>query len=139
MKLMNLQLHLLTFLGLVFLLSCSSTTYISPQADSWQKIGQRSVTKTADRDEIKVGANKGSFNAIKLTIRKAPINMHRCVVHFENGGTQEIKFRKNMKRGSSTAAQDLRGPDRRIEKVVFWYDTVNKARQRATVELWART
>ena len=136
-------LHNSSLGALIILLSMSSftfcsKTYVAPSGAQWEKLGQKSVTKRVDRDEIKVGAYEGSYSAVKLIVRNAPINMKRCVVHFENGGTQELKLKKRFARGQSSAVHDLKGPKRRIEKVVFWYDTVNKARQKATVEFWAR-
>ena len=131
------------FTGIILLIATSSftfcsSTYVAKSGATWEKLGQRNVTKRLDRDEIKVGAYEGTYSAVKIIVKNAPINMKRCVVHFENGGTQELKLKKRFKRGDSSAAHDLRGPNRRIEKVVFWYDSVNKAAQRATVELWAR-
>ena len=133
-----LMIIALPFFSVTTFQSCSSQTVVVPQ-DTWTKLATRNITKRADRDVIKVGAAKGNFSAIRITIRQAPINMHRCVVHFANGTSQTIKLRKNFKRGQSSASHDLRGPDRRIDRVEFWYDTVNAARTRASLELWAKT
>lgn len=110
---------------------------ISP-APIWEKLGERRVKYGLDHDEILVTRMEGNFTAIKLLIKKAPVNFHRLVVHFATGGIQEVELRNEIPAGGETRVIDLRGGDRIIRKVVFWYDTKNTAGARAEVELWGR-
>lgn len=135
---MNTLLKLTLISTLLMIFACSSTNYVSPQGTTWTKLGATKVAYRLDKDEIKVGPQNGTFNHVKVIVKQAPINFHRCVVHFGNGDTQTIQLRKNFLRGSSSAVHDLHGGNRVIKKIVFWYDTKNPSRQRATVELWAR-
>lgn len=103
----------------------------------WEMLGQRKVDRKVDRDEILVTAREGVFRKIKLIVRRSPINMHRCVVHFRNGDTQNVELRNNIPAGSSTRVIDIEGNRRIIAKVVFWYDTKG-LQDKAVVELWGR-
>ncbi|MCB0636269.1 MAG: hypothetical protein KDC54_06610, partial [Lewinella sp.] len=66
------------------------------------------------------------------------INLHRCVVHFGNGDTQELQIRENIGPNGRTRVLNLEGNRRIITKVVFWYDTQNWSGRRAILELWGR-
>ncbi|MCO6491113.1 MAG: DUF2541 family protein [Phaeodactylibacter sp.] len=107
------------------------------QQPRWEKLGQRRVDRKVDRDEILVTAREGAFRKIKLIVRRSPINMHRCVVHFRNGDTQDVELRNNIPAGGETRVIDIEGNRRIITKVVFWYDTKG-LQDKAVVELWGR-
>ena len=105
----------------------------------WEKLGQRRVNYGLDRDEILVTARVGRFTSIRLKAEVAPINIHRCVVHFANGTTESFRFAGgDLAAGQVTRNLDLPGNRRIITKVVFWYDTKNRADRRGRVELWGR-
>lgn len=104
----------------------------------WEKLGQRRVNYGLDRDEILVTAREGTFTALRLHAELAPMNFHRCVVHFANGSTQTFQISETVRAGQTTRLLDLAGNNRIITKVVFWYDTKNRANRRGRVELWGR-
>ena len=43
----------------------------------WEKLGERKVNFKLDRDEIIVGGIEGSFNALKIKVRRGAINMYK--------------------------------------------------------------
>lgn len=104
----------------------------------WEKLGERKVNYAVDRDEIQVWARDGFFDALKLKVKKGAINLHKMVVHFGNGEQKEIELRNNIRPGGESRVIDLPGNNRVITKVVFWYDTKNRAHRKAEVELWGR-
>ena len=110
----------------------------TPSPLRWEKLGERKVNFRVDRDEIMVGVFEGFFDALKIKVKKGPINMHRMVVHFRSGQTTEIELRNNYTAGSESRVIDLPGNNRMISKVVFWYDTKNFTKSRAVLELWGR-
>ncbi len=118
--------------------SFTAATTKCPPFVRWEKLGERKVNFAADRDEIIVGRWEGFFDALKIKVRRAPINMRRMVVHFGNGETQEIELRDDIRAGGESRVIDLPGNNRVITKVVFWYDTKNRANRRAELELWGR-
>ncbi|MCO6477283.1 MAG: DUF2541 family protein [Phaeodactylibacter sp.] len=115
--------------------SASAEAFFQP--GRWEKLGQRKVNRSLDRDEIVVTGREGAFRKIKLMVRRSPINMHRCVIHFRNGSAQEVELRNNIPAGGETRVIDIDGNRRIITKVVFWYDTKG-LQDKAVVELWGR-
>ncbi len=104
----------------------------------WEKLGERKVNYGLDRDEILVTAREGRFTALKFAVQKSGINMHKMVVHYGNGDTQEIELREEIPAGGESRVINLEGNRRIIRKVVFWYDTKNFADKRADLALWGR-
>ena len=104
----------------------------------WEKLGTRQVDFKADRDEIVVTGREGSFTALKLKVNNAPINIKKMIVHFRNGQKQDVALRQNIPANGESRVIDLDGNKRIITKVVFYYDTKNRARRRATVVLFGR-
>lgn len=105
--------------------------------DGWVLLGQRQVSDRVDHDRIVVSAARTDFTRIKLTVRRASVDFHRVVVHFANGGDQEIQLRSTIRAGGETRAIDLRGGDRVIRSVEFWYDANTIRGRTATVQAYA--
>jgi hypothetical protein len=104
-------------------------------AREWVLLGQRAVSDRADHDVIPVTARRGDFKSIKLTVQRAGVDFRRVVVHYGNGGTQEIELRHTIPAGSESRVIDLDGPDRVINRVEFWYDANTIRGRRAVVRL----
>ncbi len=124
----------------IFLLALSafiSNSAIAQQG-TWERLGVRKVNHRVDHDEILVTWTEGAFDAIKIVVSGAPLNMHKCVVHFANGGDQEILTRHNFAQGSDSRIVDLVGNNRIINRISFWYDTKGLLRGRATVTVFGR-
>ena len=120
--------------GLVILMvGCSSSSGIR---GNWERLGQRVVNYGLDKDEIVVTGREGTFKAIKLSFKGGKMNMHKCVIHYANGEKQNVSLKRVYSAGDETRTIDLKGNKRVVSKVVFWYDTKNFARKKATVALW---
>jgi hypothetical protein len=124
------------FLALALIVVTMGNTY--SQNGAWVKLGTRLVNFAVDRDEVIVTGQEGVFDAIKVKVYGAAINMHRVVVHYRNGTSQEIDLRNNFAPGSESRVCDLTGNERIITKIVFFYDTKNPAPRKAKVEVWGR-
>jgi hypothetical protein len=122
---------------LVIALSFLSNIQASAQG-RWEELGSRTVSFGLDRDEINVTASEGFFTALKLKVDRSALNMHKMVIHFGDGSTQDVEMRQTFKAGQESRIIDLAGNRRVITKVVFWYDTKNARKHRAVVELWGR-
>jgi hypothetical protein len=119
----------------------NATASIAPETSNpprWEKLGERKVNFGLDHDEILVTAGEGRFTALKFLVKKGGINMHKMVVHFGDGSTEEIELRNDIPAGGESRVIDLPGKKRVIRKVAFWYDTKNYADKKAVVELWGR-
>ncbi|HLG18120.1 MAG TPA: hypothetical protein VJH03_27010 [Blastocatellia bacterium] len=133
---MTLKKSVRVAVGFLFLLSLSGAT---EGAGRWVLLGTRTVTDRADHDTIVVTARRGDFHAIKITVRNVAVDFKRVVVHFASGGDQEIELRDRIPAGGESRVIDLRGGDRVIRSVDFWYDAHTATRRRGVVSLWART
>ena len=128
MKLRVAVILMLVFVGLVSM----------ARAQSWERLGSRTVSFGLDRDVINVGAHEGSFTKLKIQVTGAPVNMHRVKVEYMNGDVQEIQVKHNFVKGSGTRIIDLKGNKRIIKKITFFYDTKNRAKKRAKVHVFGR-
>ena len=122
--------------GFAILLICLVES--NAQKPRWELLGMRKVSYKLDRDVIPVTWREGSFNAIRIVVRNGSLNMQKCIIHFENGGTKEVMLRHNFTGKSASRIIDLPGNKRLIEKIVFWYDTKNVSGRRATVLVYGR-
>ncbi len=107
------------------------------QTEEWQQLGTQVVDYNLDYDAVPITYKKGTFTTLKIKVKDGNINMHRCMVTFENGEKQEIEIKYQFTAGSEKTV-DLKGNNRIIEKVSFWYDTKNKSSQKAVVEVWGK-
>lgn len=107
-------------------------------AQRWERLGTRKVNYGLDHDVIKVNWTEGFFTKLKIVVTGGSLNMHRCVVHFENGSKQEIQLKYNFAKGSTSRVIDLKGNKRLIDRVAFWYDTKNFSGRKAKVTLFGR-
>ena len=134
----TLRFSLFTLLT-VFFFACSSSKKVpAASSERWQKLGEKVVDYGIDHDVINVTYRDGYFSKLRFAAKGGAINMHRCVVHFENGRTQEIDLRHDFVKGSRSRVVDLSGNRRLIEKITFWYDTKNFSRNKATLSVWGR-
>lgn len=106
-------------------------------SEDWQQLGTHVVDYTLDYDVIPVTHKKGTFTTLKFRVLDGNINMHRCMVTFENGDKQEIEI-KHQFTANSEKTVDLKGNNRIIEKITFWYDTKNTSSNKAVIEAWGR-
>ena len=116
----------------------SSILIDDDRLESWQILGIKKVNYGLDRDEINVTHRDGFFSKVKIKVRHAPMNLHRMVIHFGNGSTQNVAIKKNFNKGGVSRTIDLEGGKRVIKKVVLWYDTKNMASRKAKLELWGK-
>ena len=104
----------------------------------WEKLGDRMVDFTTDKDIIYVTALEGKFTALKIKSKSGAINLYKVVVHFSDGTEQVLETKENLASGGETKVFDLKGNERVINRVVFWYDTKNFEGKKAEVELWGK-
>lgn len=93
----------------------------------WKILGITTVKENIDRDEVKVGAKKGTFSAIKIKVKAAPLEMGELKIHFGNGEVQKVHLRKNFDKNTESRIIDLKGDRRIIKNVVFWYKKKKKS------------
>lgn len=122
-------------------LAVAALTLVPPEParaerGGWEFLGSRMVNDRVDRDEIDVTASKGDFKAIKLVVKRRAVHILDMKVHFGSGGTQDVEVRQVIPAGGETRVIDLRGSDRFIRKVVFWYEANSLRGRKAEIHLW---
>jgi len=106
--------------SLVLLIAMTSMSFTSV---NWRNLGTMVVNYRVEKDVLNVQMRDGKFDQLKFVVKGGTLNMHKVVVYYENGGRQEIEVRHNFDRNSDSRAIDLKGNNRFIEKIEFWYDT----------------
>ena len=104
---------------------------------TWDMLGTKTVDFAIDRDVVTARSQK-TYNALKIKVNNGTVNVHKVTVHFANGDTQDVKLPAELTKANDGKLIDLKGNQRVIEKITFWYDTKNADKDKAVVEVWAR-
>ena len=121
------------FLGFLFLTNATSVA-----AQGWAVLGSAKVNGKVDHDEIWVTGYEGNFKAVKLAVENEGIQFNKVVLHFGNGGKEELNIRKFIPAGGETRVLDLKGDDRVIKKVDFFYESNAATSTKAKVVLYGK-
>lgn len=124
---------------LVVLVAAAGIVQAQGRGAQWVLLGSRTVTDRADHDTITVTGAKGTFTAVKFEVRQRAVDFHRVVIHFANGGDQNVELRNTIRAGGESRVIDINGGDRVIRSIEFWYDakTLGKG-GRAVVRVMGR-
>jgi len=102
----------------------------------WQKIGEQTIDREIDHDEIQVGGND-SFSSLKFMAVFASIEIKNAQVYFENGDNQSIRVQSPLITGAESTVVDLKVPEQKIKKIVFEYNTLpDQSFDKGLVEVW---
>jgi hypothetical protein len=112
----------------VLLVVLASTTAISAQ--NWEDLGSKEVKDRSEQDTWHLGAGKGQFRRLKITVQHRPVRFYKLEVTFTNGQKQAFEIRNLIRAGGETRALDLDGTDRFINKVDVWYEAATVRRGR---------
>lgn len=108
------------------------------QRGAWIHLGDKHVDGNSDHDKISIGSSEGRFRQLQIRVDDAAVNFQRVVVHYGNGADEELEFRDRINPGGATRAMNLRGRNRIIKSVEFWYEKANWGSNRPTVRLYGR-
>jgi hypothetical protein len=111
---------------------------LNAQRGGWIHLGDKHVDGKADHDKISIGRSDGTFRQLQIRVEDAPVDFQRVVVHYGNGTDEELQFRERINAGGETRAMDLRGGNRFIKSVEFWYEKADWGSRRPTVRLYGR-
>ena len=129
-----------TILAVLFIMVSAAWTVEAQRGrPQWVPLGSRTVTDKADHDTITVTGAKGTFTAVKFEVRQHAVDFHRVVIHFANGGDQNVELRNTIRAGGESRVIDIDGTDRVIRSIDFWYDAKTLGRGgRAVVRVLGR-
>lgn len=90
----------------------------------WVRLGCKDVKFLIDRDTLKVGREEGRFSALRLKVRKAPVEMFNLRVTFGNGTRMDVPVREFIPPGGGSRPIDLPGNNRGIDRIEMVYRSV---------------
>ncbi len=91
-------------------------------AQEWERLGAKEVKDRSEQDTWHLGAGKGQFRRLKITVQKRAVRFYKLEVTYTNGEKQSFEIRNLIPAGGETRALDLDGKDRYINKVDVWYE-----------------
>lgn len=129
------KIHVLALTTVLFIVAATTLSF---KFAGWRSLGTKTVNYKIDHDVLDVQLRDGRFQQLRFVVRGGSLNMHRCVVHFENGGQQELDLRHNFIPRSASRVVDLKGNNRIIERISFWYDTKNSSNDKAKLTVFGK-
>ena len=91
----------------------------SAQRGGWVHLGSTQVDGGVDHDKIKCHG-KDTYRALQFRVTGSPVQFDRINVVYGNHNNEALPFRFRVAPGG-TRAIDLRGGERDIAYVEFWY------------------
>ena len=107
-------------------------------AEKWTFLGQRHVTDKIDRDSIEVTASEGTFDAIRIGVKRSAVRFVRVTVVYGAGTSDDLELRDVIPAGGHSRVLDLRGANRVIRRIDFVYEAKSLGRRGAIVEVSGR-
>ena len=111
--------------------------YRADYRGDWNKLGERWVDGTRDRDVIPVGARAGAYRRIMIVVENSALEMQDVVVRFDDGSAFSPPTRHVFAANTRSHVIDLPGTRRNIRSVEFRYGNLPGG-GRAQAELWAQ-
>jgi hypothetical protein len=108
-------------------------------SENWSKLAERQLNGRQENDVLSVTGKALPTTAIKLKIQRGGLNLHRCVIRFEDGEKVSVDMRNDIPPGGESRVISLGDRARIIVAVEFWYDTRNYPTTQPELELWARS
>ncbi len=118
-------------LALFVLLTAVDPASADRDKERWISLGELHVKDRIEKDSLRVGAKKGSFDSIRLKVIGRAVQFHSLKIHFGNDTVQEVSLRSVIRAGKFSRAIDLEGGQRIIKKIDFVYDAQTRGRGKA--------
>jgi hypothetical protein len=122
----------------LFMVATANISFGQNLIKNWEPLGTRVVDYTLDHDVVSLKNSKQAFTALRVSVKGGSIAMHKATIHFANGDKQDIDFPHTLTPENDGEVIELKGNDRVIEKVTFWYDTKATSTQKATIEVFGK-
>jgi hypothetical protein len=91
----------------------------------------------ADRDVIVMRGPNDDFRKLKFKVTDAPLKLRRVVVTYDNGASDKLDVREDIRKGGENRQIDLKGAGKRsLRKIEFWYETKGVLQGKADVTVF---
>jgi hypothetical protein len=111
--------------------------YRADDRGDWNKLGERWVDGSHDRDVIPVGVHDRAYRRIMIVVEHSALEMDDVVVYFGDGTSFSPATRHVFAANTRSHVIDLPGTRRTIRSVEFRYGNLPGG-GRAQAELWAQ-
>jgi len=108
------------------------------QGRKWTFLGEKLVNDRLDHDIVLVTAKQGDFKSIVIRVKGASVDFKKVVVVYGNGERDEIELRNTIPAGGTSRIIDLKGNERIIRDIEFWYDANTIRGRKAVVRVFGR-
>jgi len=132
----RLVTQILATLAILSILVFSQCTALLGQ--QWTLIGTKNLNYTLEKDVIGISKATGSYQSLKIKIKRSPLKVNKLIVTYADGQTQEFNIGKEIAMGQESNIFNLPTGGRTLRKVEITYDTKGSAGSKAAVELWGR-
>lgn len=106
-------------------------------APAWERIGSRNVRgHGVNLSTFLVPRGMGPFTSVRLQVKRRDVYILGLRVAFKNGKAQDIRVRRNIRKGKSTRPFDLSGFNRGIEHIEVVYRARPGFRRRGVIEVY---
>ena len=122
----------------ILLFGFSSSDVMAEEKKGWKVLGQTIVNEGVNRTQIQINAKKGTFRQIRVQVKKAPVEIERLILHFDDKEKQVVWLKRNYEEGSWSRVVNVKGGKRAIKRVVFWYSGSVSGDEKPVVFLWGR-
>lgn len=110
---------------------------VSTSTSGWQKLAEKTVNMTSNRDEVSVPSNIDRFNAVKVIVTDAEINLYGIEVFYNGGNAQIISVGKSIDPGQESFVYPLKDGQKDLLKIGFAYKSGSDLNcKNAHIEVW---
>ena len=114
--------------------AAQTTTKPAAQASTWEAIGTvKAARMGGDHDMVTVPEPLYHYTKLKFKVTDAPLNIKKMVITYDNGETQTISNKYEIKKGGESNIIDLKAGTQKLKSVELWYDTQGLAKGKANV------
>ena len=101
---------------------------------TWDAIGTvKAARMGGDHDVVTVPEPYMHYTKLKFKVTDAPLNIKKMVVTYDNGESQTISNRYEVKKGGESNTIDLKTGTQKLKSVELWYDTQGLVKGKANV------
>jgi hypothetical protein len=114
--------------GIAALLAMTFLAGTAASKENWQVIGTVTYDAPLQKAVIDAGKGNGKFDAIRLEVKLADVEIADLKVIYGNGQVDDIAVRDVFKAGSSSRRIDLKRGSRLIRQIIVTYRANGRAR-----------
>lgn len=101
---------------------------------TWEAIGTvKAARMGGDHDVVTVPEPLYHYQKLKFKVTDAPLNIKKMVINYDNGESQTISNKYQIKKGGESNTVDLKTGTQKLKSVELWYDTQGLIKGKANV------